>query len=1031
MNKMILFLLKRRLIVYLFTFLLVIAGLGSLLSFNVELVPKTNFPVLSVNISGGALPPEEMEEKITKKVEQELKSIADIKEFSSTTGTGYVNVQITATEGQGEKVKQDVQNAVNRLRNGFPKAVDSVSVNQMNFGNEQMIDYALVGADPQAMLSLAKTTIKDRIEEVSGVKEVAVSDRSFENKIAITLRPDRLSAYRTTPSEVISQLQETNWKQAIGTLENTGFDTVVMIDNTFNSVQELNALPIVTPNGTVTLEQLATVEDLRGKVKDSVALTNGNVFVHLSVSRADGSDLITTQRKVEEVVRGINAEANGKYQMKVMFEAVSYIEHAVTNLSRDVLIGGALAIIILFVFLRNWRVTLVIATTLPLSALMTFIAMKIGGYNIDMVSLLSLSLSVGLIVDAAIVVLESIYHFRERGEELKQAIIKGTREVLTPVFTSQLTIIIVFLPLVFADFEDWLKPILATIAFTVSSAIIASTIAAFFFVPVFSDRFLQKDKHVALEGEGKEHVVNRLFNSLLRLALRHRVKTIIVALLMFVGAGFLMPLMKMGQGINPNENFIFATLEMPTGSTLERAQKAALTGEEALRGIPEVKDVFFFSSSTGSEIFISLVPKSERTRDKELLTADINDRLNSIPGIESISMTFGQQGASAPIQLDIIGDDMEQMRKIATDVEGMLSTVPGLTNIRNDFKEGKEKVTLIPKQEALARLNLDHRSLLQQLSVWIGSQQITSITKDGIEVDVVAQMPDDWLKHPEQLKQMMVTAKDGAQVPLADLVDWYYSKSPITLIHEKGERIVTVSAEMQGSDLGTVGREINEKLPGLVVPAGYKVEIAGKLKEQSANLAQGIFVFVGVLALIYVIMVAQFGRLSQPFIILLTIPMALVGVVMGFVLTQRTFGEMAMIGIIMLVGIVVSNAILLIDRINLLRNRGMATAEAIVQGTKDRVRPVIMTKLTAILGMLPMGLAMAEGSDLEAPLATAVISGLIFHTLVTLVLVPVLYSLFEGAKERRLARKAARQAKREAKRTAKQNKNSNTSHKEM
>ena len=1020
MNKMILFLLKRRLIVYLFTFLIVIGGLGSLMSFNIELVPKTNFPMLSVNISGGSLPPEEMEEKITKKIEQELKTLADIKEYSSTTGTGYVNMTIKAKEGRGEQAKQDVQNAVNRLRNGFPKAVDTVNVSQMNFGDEQMIDYALVGADPQAMLSIAKTTIKDRIEEVPGVKEVKVSDRSFENQIAISLLPERLNAYRTTPEEVISQLKETNWKQAIGTLENTGFDTVVMIDNTYNTVQEMTVLPINTPNGTVTLEQLATIEDLRGKVKNSVALTNGNVFVHLSVSRADGSDLITTQGLVEDVVREINAEANGQYKMKVMFEAVSYIQHAVSNLSRDVMIGGALAIIILFVFLRNWRVTLVIATTLPLSAFMTFIAMKLGGYNIDMITLLSMSLSVGLIVDAAIVVLESIYHFREKGEPLSQAIVKGTREVLTPVFTSQLTIIIVFLPLIFADFEDWLKPILTTIAFTVSSAIIASTIAAFFFVPVFSDRFLQKDKNASIEGEGKENAINRAFNGLLKLALRHRVKTLILSLAMLVGVVFLMPFMKMGQGINPNENLVFATIQMPTGSTLERSQKAALAGEEALRQIPEVNDIFFFSSKESSEIFISLKPKSQRERDKDALTLDINEKLKSIPEVESIATSFGSQGASAPIQLDIVGEEMEPMSKLAADVEGMLATIPGLDNIRNDFKEGKEKVTLVPKQDALARLDVDHRSLLQQLSVMIGNQQITSITKHGIEVDVIAKMPDNWLKHPDQLRNVTVSARNGAQVPLVDLVDITYSKSPVTITHEKGHRIVKVSAEMQGTDLGTVGREINEKLPTLAVPAGLKVEIAGKLKEQSANMTQGIFVFVGVLALIYVIMVAQFGRLSQPFIILLTIPMALVGVVIGFVITQRVFGELAMIGIIMLVGIVVSNAILLIDRINLLRNRGMKTGEAIIQGTKDRVRPVIMTKLTAILGMLPMGLAMAEGSDLEAPLATAVISGLIFHTMVTLVLVPVLYSLFEGAKERRLARKEARKEKRESKKALKE-----------
>ncbi|MCM3077834.1 efflux RND transporter permease subunit [Brevibacillus invocatus] len=1014
MIRMILFLLKRRLIVYLITFLIVIAGIGSLFTFNIELVPKSNFPWLTVNAAGGALPPEEMEEKVTKKIEQELKSISGIKEYSSSTSTGRSSIQIIAEEGQGERVKQEVQNAVNRVRNDFPKAVDTINVNQANLGDDALIDYALVGADPQAMLGLAKTTIKDRIEAVPGVKEVDISDRSFENKIAITLLPEQLNAYQTTPAQVIGQLQQTNWKQAVGTLENIGFDTVVMIDNTYNTVQEMNQLTIDTPRGMVALSQLARVEDLRGKVKDSVALTNGGVFIYLSVKRSDGSDLITTQGEVEKVVQQINAEASGQYELKVMVEAVSYIKHAVSNLSRELMIGGALAILILFLFLRNWRVTLVIATTLPLSALMTFIAMKIGGYNIDMVTLISLSLSVGLIVDAAIVVLESIYHFREKGEPLSQAIVKGTREVLTPVFTSQLTIIVVFLPLVFADFEDWLKPILATIAFTVSSAIIASTIAAFFFVPVFSDRFLQKDKKVSLEGESRDHVIVRAFQRILKWALRHRVKTVIASILLLVGVGFMMPMMKMGQGMDVNENLVFANINMPKGSTLEATQQVSMQAEQALRDMPEVKDVFFFASKSSSEIFISLKGKKERSRDKEALTFDINERLKAIEGTESITTAFGGQGTEAPIQLDIKGDDMEQMASISKEVEAMLASIQGVNNIRNDFQEGKEKVTLIPKQEALARFDVDHRSMLQQISTLIGTQSVTSISKDGLDVEVVAQMPEDWLKHPEQLRQIMITTNSGAQVPLSELVEVTYSKSPVVIVREQGDRIVTVSAELLGTDLGIVGREIGVKLPNLAVPAGYEVEIAGKLKEQSANMTQGLLVFAGVLALIYVIMVAQFGRISQPLIILLTIPMALVGVVIGFVVTQRIFGEMAMIGMIMLIGIVVSNAILLIDRINLLRERGMSLSEAIVQGTKERVRPVIMTKLTAILGMLPMALAMAEGSDLEAPLATAVISGLVFHTMVTLILVPVLYSLFEGAKEKRIARREAKRAAKKA-----------------
>ncbi|HZG17062.1 MAG TPA: efflux RND transporter permease subunit [Candidatus Bathyarchaeia archaeon] len=1023
MEKIILFLLKRKLIVFLCTFLIAIVGLGSVFSFNVALVPKANIPSINVSISGGSLPPEEMEDKVTDEVEKEIKSLAGVKDFSSSTGTGFTRININANENEGETVKQEVQNIVNRLRNDFPEGVDNITITQSNLGNEELIDYALVGADPQAMLSIAKKTIKDRLESVPGVKKAEVYDSTFQDKIAITLRPDRLSAYQLTPTDVIEQLQVSNWKQAVGTLENTGFDTVIMIDHTFQTVQEISDVSIETGQGSVPLSQLAVIEDLRGTIKDAVSLTDGKPYVHISVKKADGADLITTQEAVEQVVSEINAESGGKYEMKVIFEAVSFIKHAVSNLSRDVAIGGILAVIILLVFLRNWRVTLVIATTLPLSALMTFIAMKMGGYGIDLVTLISLSLSVGLIVDAAIVVLESIYHLREKGEPLTSAIVKGTREVLTPVIASQLTLVIVFLPLVFADFEDWLKPIFNTIAFTVTSTIVASTIAAIFFVPVFADRFLRNDKNIKLEGDqpAKEHAIVKAFNGVLRVALRHRIKTIAVAAALFIGVMFLAPFIKMGQGLNPNENLVYAQIFLPEGTPLTATQEAGVLAEKSLREVPEVLDVFFFAEKDEAEIYVTLVGKTKRERDKEALEKDIHDRLTSIEGIERITMSFGGAGEGAPIKLDVIGEDLETTRQITNDVEAMLKTIPGVTNVRNDFARGSEKMTLIPKQDALARLQVDHRSMLRQINGMIGEQQITTMTQDGLEVDVIARYPENWLKHPDQLRQVMIKAETGALVPLSELVDWKYSKSPITLRHDDGERLVTVSAEMLGTDLGTVGRQIEEKLTDLAVPAGYKVEIAGKLKEQSSNMTQGLFVFMGVLGLIYVIMVAQFGRMSQPLIIMFTIPMALVGVVIGFVLTQRIFGEMAMIGIIMLVGIVVSNAILLIDRINLLRSRGMDLPEAIIQGTRDRVRPVIMTKVTAILGMLPMGLAMAEGSDMEAPLATGVISGLIFHTIVTLVLVPVLYSLFESFHSWRSRRKEARRQRKQQRMAAKAN----------
>ncbi|UFJ42727.1 efflux RND transporter permease subunit [Brevibacillus humidisoli] len=999
MEKWIHFFLRRKLLVYLVTVLILFAGFASLATFKVALMPKTNLPWIEVAASGGSLPPEEMEEKVTDPIEQELKGISGIKEYTSNTRTGSSRITVVAESGKASQVKQDVQNAVNRLRNVFPSEVDEVEVIQASFGEEFLMGLALSGSDLQTMYNLAETSIKEKIEAVPGVQKVEVYDSNVTNKVRITFQPDRLLAYRLTPQDAMEQLRAANWRQAVGKLENDGFNTVIELDQTFASIQQIGEVTIRSAEGAVPLRQLALIEDLRGYSDEALFTYNGDHFVTMNVFRTDESDVIQTQAQVQAVIDQINKEAAGNYQITSFVEAASFVKHAISNLSRDVLIGGALAVIILFFFLKNWRVTLVIATTIPLSVLMTFIAMKMGGYNIDLVTLISLSLSVGLMVDAAIVVLESIYQQRERGEPLFQAIQKGTAEVFTPVLASQLTIVVVFLPLVFVSLGgEELQQVFVTIAFTVTVAIISSTIAAFLFVPVYSDSFLKNDKNVNLEGDAKDRpsLIERWATGVLELSLRHRWKTILLAALLLGSVFLLAPYLKMGQISNINENYIRAELILPKGSSLDEAQKVALAADKTLQELHDVQDIYLEAYEERAVLNILILGKTKRELDKDAITLEINSRLKALNDLERVELGWGGGQSETPIALDVTGKDLNVMKQLTDQVEQMLLTIPGAQNPRSQFSSGEEKIILEPKQEIMERLQIDKQSLLSQLRGFLGEQTVATMTVNGVEVDVTARYPDDWMQHPEQFRQIMIQAPNGRQVPLLDIVDWKYSKSPTVLYHQDGTRVIRVTAELAGSDLGTVNRAIQEKLREIPVPAGYSINIAGDLKQQSENLLNGLLVFIGSIALIYLIMVAQFGRLSHPFIIMLTIPMAVVGVVVGLVLTGRELTEMAMVGVIMLIGIVVSNAILLIDRMNLLRERGYELKPAILEAARNRVRPILMTKLTAILGLLPLALAYAEGSDFEAPLATVIIFGLIFHTVVTLVLVPVLYSLFEG-----------------------------------
>ncbi|MBP1932999.1 efflux RND transporter permease subunit [Ammoniphilus resinae] len=999
MGAIIEFLIRRKVIVYLLTVFILLAEIGSVFTFKRELLPKADFPQIVVSITGDAIPPEEIEDKVTKPIEKEIKTLSNVEDYSSTIFSGGTTISIKAAEGKGTEVKTDVQSIVNRLRNSFPQEIKEVNITQASFGDDFLMEVALTGKDLPTLYNIAQTTIKDRVEQVEGVREVQIVADNLSRKIEITFNPSKLDGYQVTPQQVMAELQGVNWKQAIGTLSNDSFDTVIEVDNTLKTVQDIRRQLIQTPLGSIPLSELADIKDLRGKNQEAAFFYNGEDFIDLIIFKADGSDVIQTVDRVQSALNQMNQEANGHYQLTTYIEAASFVKNAINNLGRDVCIGGVLAILILMIFLKNWRVTLVIATTLPLSVMMTFLAMKIGGYNIDLVSLISLSLSMGLIVDAGIVVLESIYHFRERGEELKASIIKGVKEVLTPVLTSQFTIIVVFLPLALANIGGKsFVPVMMTITFTVSVAIVSSTIAALFFVPVFCERFLKHDKQMEAnrQRQAKNSKLIDFFLSVLSLAIRHRLKTIGLSLLLLVGATVLASQVKMGSINDINENYVRGQIKMFKGTSFDVSTKVALEAEAKLRKIPEVKEVFVIAQKTDLTFHMLLWGKSELKdrRSKEPMLHEMNQALSSVKGTERVSVGFGN-GSQTPIELEIRGKDFDTMRKLSDQMIGALKTIEGVQNPRSDFSDSVEKVILIPKHDALQQLGMDESSVMSQLSAWVNPQHLTKITIDDLELDVTARYPEELMSHPEELKQVMISAPSGMQVPLLSVVDWKMSKSLEQIHHKKGERVATIQAELVGSDLGTVGKAIQNILVGQSIPNGYQIEMVGVLKTQSDNLINGVMVFLGVLALIYVIMVGQFNRLSHPFLILLTLPMAVVGVVVGMVVTGRELNELALVGVIMLIGIVVSNAILLIDRINILREReGMELNQAIIEGTKNRIRPVIMTKLTAILGMLPLALALSEGSSMEAPLATVVIFGLAFHTLITLILVPVLYSLF-------------------------------------
>ncbi|KAB2951786.1 efflux RND transporter permease subunit [Heliorestis acidaminivorans] len=1003
MEKYIRLILRQKIIIYMITLLIFIAGLGSLLTFDRNLTPEADLPGIRVLVAGGSLPPEEMEDKVTEPIEKEIESLDGIERFSSTTSTGRTSIYIRAYEDKGEDVRQEVQNIVGQLRNSFPAEISTVEVVQDSYSMDWLMSISMKGNDLPALFSLAHTRIKDRIEAIDQVKKVEVREENVSNKVEISLDPQLLSLYQVTPSDVISQLRSSNVRQSIGLLQNDGFNTVIEIDRSLQSVQQVGEITIRTPRGNVPLKDLATVTNLRGQSIDAVFVYQDQPYLQLIVYKSAGGDIIKVSEAVREVINELNQEADGLYVLAPLMDGADFIRNSLNNLTRDLAIGGLLAVLVLFVFLRNWRVTLVIATTIPMSMLMTFIGMKIGGYNIDLITLLSLSLAIGLIVDAAIVVLESIYAYREKGINLTKSIVVGAREVITPVFTSQLTVVIVFLPLVLANVGGTdMQPIMITLAFTVTAAIASATISAFLFVPVFSRSFLSADRNITSSDNALRRKIISLLEKTLTVALRHRWKTVIIAFAVFFfsvtlwGMGFVKSTVQMPI----DSSYMRVALIMPKGTKVQESTAIAREADALLREMPEVERIYIDARSSHAHLHMLLKSKKEQDFDNDLLMDQMNEVLNTVRGPERVEVGFGSGDSNIMVTFEVTGRDIQELERISRSLEELMNSLPLVRNPRNDFQEGIDKLTFTPDESALSYFDVPADSLSRQLSFYIGEHTVTTMTLDGIDIDLKAQYRDQAMQHPEQFRSLMITNRQGELIPLQKLGQWQMLKTPQQIQRSMGDRIVTVTAELVGTDLAAAGRSIEERLPELHIPEGYRIKPAGALQQQADTVTGSIYAMLGTLLLIYLIMVAQFRRLSHPFIILLSLPMAVIGVVFGMIVTQRPLNPLGYVGFIMLAGIVVSNAILLIDRINRLRTQGWDLDKALIEAARNRVRPILMTALTAILALLPLAIGLSEGAELQTSLATVVIFGLAFHTIVTLVLVPVLYSLFDGANEK-------------------------------
>ena len=1002
--------------------IVIILGFVSFTRLPIDLMPDITFPTLSVSTSYGNASPEEMEELITRPVEEALAAVPGVEEISSTSSEGSSSVRISFVWGTDlEEASNDVRDRLDRIISALPDEVERPRLRKFDPSSFPIL---ILGAsadlDPIQTRRLIDTQIKYRIERVPGVASLDIWG-GLQREIHVNLYTDKIKALGLPLDMILNKIRSENVDVPAGTIERGNFEVLIRTPGVYSSLDEIRDTVVAIRDGVpIQIKEIASVEDSWQKIRRIVRV-NGKPGIRLSVSKQSGKNTVEVAKAVLKEIENVQQDIP-QITITPIIDSSEYIESSIKNVGRAALYGGLLAIVVLLVFLRNLRSTTVIATAIPISIIATFALIYFGGFTLNIMTLGGLALGIGMLVDNAIVVLENIYRLQESGQPPEKAAINGTGEVTAAIIASTLTTLAVFLPLIFLRGMSGIM--FKQLSYVIAFSLFCSLVVALTLVPMLSSKVLRITK---IENAAKQSIKLRLFTvtgrfftnlenkykELLHYSLDHRFLVLGIAVLLFAGSLFLGRLV--GNEFMPaaDEGEVRVSGEMEVGTRLGIMEDKFNTVAAIVRKeVPEIASVvesiggsgFRASGSHVGELRISLVPQSERSRSAEEIATDLRRKLANIPGFTSRLRTGGGffllrmgQGGGDRVQVEVRGYDLEIADALAKEVMTLVEEVDGVTDARLSREIGTpEEIIVIDRQKA-ADMKLTVSQIANTLQTFLTGTRASNYREAGDEFWIRVKVKDAEKMSMDDLLDLTLTNSDGLPVMLRNVVNVQPRRGPVLIQRKDQERIVTISANISGRDMGSIIGDIREKLRSLPVPRDFLILFTGDYEEQQKAFRELLLGLILALMLVYMVMASLYESLRDPFVVMFSIPLAAIGVILILFLTNTTFNVQSYIGCIMLGGIVVNNAILLVDYTNLLRRRDkMPLREAIEEAGRRRLRPILMTATTTIFALIPLALGLSEGGEAQAPMARAVIGGLLSSTLITLVIIPVVYSVFEG-----------------------------------
>ncbi len=929
--------------------ILLMVILGGILGYSglsLAMMPTMDIPIALVSTTYIGAGPNEIETLISKPIEETLSSISNVDTVTSISSSNSSIVLVQFQDGTDiDMAAIDMREKIDMIKGSLPEDANDPMVLKMDI-NAQPIYVGVTSnnLDLAQLNDLLDENIVNRLERIEGVSAVSLSGGD-ENEIQITLNPDKMDGYGLTAPQLAQELSAVNGKQGI----------LISID------------------------------------KNSTA----NVV--------EVSDLIT------ETLNKISKEYP-ELDILMLTDTAEYIKLSINNVTQTAFQSAIIAVIILFLFLRNPTTSLIIGVSIPTSILATFALMYLSGMTLNVISMGGITIGIGMLVDNSVVVMDNVFKYWDKGYSAKEAAMIGSKEIGMAVAASTLTTVAVFLPLTFV--EGTIGQLFKDLSFTICFALLASLVVSLTFVPMACAQLLNrreknKKKRKGLItrildawGKGLEKLDN-FYRKVLVWVLRHKKRTIVLVVACFIATLACAPLAGFDFMPETDEGSASISIELPKGSKLEQTQNITNEVVDRIKNIPEI-DYYYgmvgsgmISSGTDSStVMISLVELEQRSRSTDEVCEEIKELISDIAGaniiVSASSNAMGSFGGS-DISFNITGYDSDTLREVENEIVDLLSTVPGLVDVEGSSEDVVPEARVVLDRKKASQYGITTSSLANTLNTAVSGSVATQYKVNDDEIDVRIRYDQDRMNYITDLTNITIRSNTGASIPLTEVANVEITDGALQINRENQKNYVSVSANTKDIDTNTAQRLIDEKLSSYPFPEGYEYEYGGTTEQMQEAFTKLILVLIIAIVLIYMIMASQFESLIYPTIVMFSMPLAITGGILGLLITGNTITVTSFMGFIMLVGMVVNNAIVLVDYTNQLRERGMECFDALVEAGPSRLRPILMTTLTTIIGMLPMALGVGEGTETQKPMAITIIFGMAISTIVTLVLIPVLY----------------------------------------